>query len=98
MLLYVLCIEELIERIKSNNNIKGYKINVLKSFLVKVSAYADDMCGVLSSFESISELFLEMNEWSKISGAKINADKTKILAINSRYQRFYYESIYHATQ
>ena len=88
MLLYVLCIEELIERIKSNNNIKGYKVNVLKSFLVKVSAYADDMCGVLSSFESISELFLEMNEWSKISGAKINADKTKILAINSRYQRF----------
>ena len=88
MLLYVLCIEELFERVRRNDEIKGYKISVCKPCVVKTTAYADDMCGVLSTFESISALFHEMNEWSLVSGAKINAEKTKILAINSRYRTF----------
>ena len=88
MLLYVLCIEELIERIKNNHKITGYRVNVLRSFIIKISAYADDMCGVLSNFESIEEMFSEMFEWSKVSGAKINSEKTKILAINSRYNAY----------
>ena len=89
MILYVIEIEELILRIDSNPNIKGYKINVLGQVEVKTSAYADDVCGYASNESSIGEFFKEFNDWGQASGASINQSKTKILSFNNNYSSIY---------
>ena len=96
MNLYTMAIEELIVKIHSNPNIKGYKIpemiprmesneNAIEEE-VKASIYADDTDGILRTKESIDPFFEEFNNWGEISGASMNEDKTKILAINSHHK------------
>jgi hypothetical protein len=65
MFLYILCIEELIIRLKQNEEIKGFVIS-------KAAGYADDISGFLKSINSISFFFQEFKEWGKISGAVLN--------------------------
>jgi hypothetical protein len=50
--------------------------------------YADDTGGIVRNLESIEYFFKEFNNWGKVSGASMNEDKTKILAINSSYNSF----------
>ena len=52
---------------------------------VKSSIYADDTEEILRSKESIDPFFEEFKSWGEISGATLNGDKTKILAINSLF-------------
>lgn len=82
MFLYVLAIEILLISINLNDKIKGYKLNITKNFDVKTSAYADDVAGLVTDEQSVKEFFNSFKEWGKISGASMNDDKTKILAIN----------------
>ena len=82
MFLYVLAIEILLISINLNEKIKGYKLNITKSFEVKTSAYADDVAGLVTDEQSIKEFFNSFKEWGKISGASMNEDKTNILSIN----------------
>jgi hypothetical protein len=96
MNLYTMAIEELIVKIHSNPNIKGFKIPEMISRLesnenaiekeVKASIYADDTDGILGTKESIDPFFDEFNNWGMISGASMNEDKTKILAIKSQHK------------
>jgi hypothetical protein len=96
---YTLGIEELVVNIHENQNINGYKIpkmiynnndNSNNNFNneIKATMYADDTGGILKNLESIEYFFEEFNNWGKVSGASMNEDKTKILAINSSYDRF----------
>ena len=97
MNLYTMGIEELIARIDKNLNIKGYKmkemiprlepINETVEREVKSSIYADDTEGILRTKESIDPLFNEFKSWGEISGASMNENKTKILAINSKEKK-----------
>ncbi|CAF1118442.1 unnamed protein product, partial [Brachionus calyciflorus] len=43
MMLYIIAIEELMLKIKQNNNIKGYKVYGLEEREIKLTAYADDI-------------------------------------------------------
>ena len=43
--------------------------------------YADDTGGIVENLNSIDCFFKEFNKWGYVSGASMNEDKTKILAI-----------------
>jgi hypothetical protein len=66
-----------------NNNINNSEMNEIKATM-----YADDTGGIVRNLKSIEYFFKEFNNWGKVSGASMNEDKTKILAINSSYNRF----------
>ena len=88
MFLYTLAIEELIHNIILNGEIKGYEVNITKTCEVKINGYADNIDGILNKYDSIKKFFNEINKWCELSGAKINTEKTKILAINSIYNNY----------
>ena len=88
MILYVLSIEELIVRVNLNEQIKGYKLSVLKKTETKISGYADDLNATLSNYDSIKGFFNETNGWCEVSGAKVNKNKTKILGLNTTVERY----------
>lgn len=79
MLLYILCIEELLLRIKNNNKINGYKINSFIQIAIKISAYADDTTCITTDESSINEIIAEFDNWSLYSGAKLNKNKTSLI-------------------
>ena len=83
MMLYVLSIEELLLRIKKNEEIKGYTIKVLEKEDIKISAYADDVVGYVSDESSIKEFFCEFKDCGEVSGARLNDGKTKLLKLNN---------------
>ena len=63
-------------------NIKGNKID-LKEF--KISQFADDTTVILDgSDDSLTHTLQEVEKFSKISGLKINYDKTQIVWIGSK--------------
>ncbi|CAF1017144.1 unnamed protein product, partial [Brachionus calyciflorus] len=62
MILYILLIEELMLRIKNNQNIRGYKLYVLNEREIKCTAYADDIGGYLADHLSISLFFQEFDD------------------------------------
>ncbi|CAF1135238.1 unnamed protein product, partial [Brachionus calyciflorus] len=84
MILYILVIEELMLRIKSNPNIRGYKLYVLNEREIKCTEYADDIVGYLADHLSISLFFQEFDEWGEISGASINRDKTRVIHVSKK--------------
>jgi hypothetical protein len=102
MFAYTLGIEELVVNIHENKNINGYKIPKMISnnennnneinnkdlSQVKATMYADDTGGIVENLNSIDCFFKEFNKWGYVSGASMNEDKTKILAINSPYKSF----------
>ena len=88
MLLYIICLEELIIRIKNNNQIHGYVLNTTNRYECKTGGYADDIAGMLKSYECIEHFFDEFKEWGHVSGAILNVEKTKILALNSKYKEY----------
>ena len=67
----------MIPQLETDNKIEGE---------VKSSIYADDTEGILRTKDSIDPFFDEFKSWGEISGANMNEDKTKILAINSQYK------------
>jgi hypothetical protein len=60
ILLYILCIEELIIRIKLNDRIKGHFLNMYNKQECKAAWYADDISGFLQTLESIGLFFNEI--------------------------------------
>ena len=73
-LLYVLCAEVLGIEIRNNKKIVGYKYGCSKE--QKLCQYADDACVVITTMESLDELFrvLEKYEWA--TNARLNKGKT----------------------
>jgi hypothetical protein len=95
MFAYTLGIEELVVNIHKNKNINGYRIpkminnnNNNDINEIKATMYADDTGGIVKNLESVGFFFEEFKKWGNVSGASMNEDKTKILAINSSFEKF----------
>ena len=79
--IFILCAEILGQMLRNNENIKGININN-REFLL--SQYADDTQVFLDGSEkSLSEALLNLDLFHKMSGLKINVEKTKVIWIGS---------------
>ena len=65
-------------RIRQNKDIRGLTIGEEE---VKLSAYADDLTNFLANSQSVQALFQELNEFSRYSGLRVNADKTEAMKL-----------------
>ena len=82
ILLYVLAINELLVNINNNVLIRGFEFTVTKRNTIKILAYADDTSLLLRDVESIFSAITEFEKWGEESGARLNKEKSSILAIN----------------
>ena len=57
MLLYILCIEKLIVRIKNNSLIKGIVVYAINRYECKAGGYADDICEFIKDYNCINVFF-----------------------------------------
>ena len=73
-LLYVLCAEVLGIEIRRNKKIVGYKYEGTKEH--KLSQYADDASIVITTLESLEELFRILQKYEWATNAKLNKSKT----------------------
>ena len=74
-LLYVLCFEPFANKIRNLDEIKGLKMPGT-NLEVKQTIYADDDTTILTSETSASKFFYWLKLFSRISGSKVNYDKT----------------------
>ncbi len=76
-LLFNLVVEILAIKIKTNNSIKGYSLNVGEHKReVKLSQYADDSTVILQDEAQIPLTLREIKEFSKLAGPTLNIQKT----------------------
>lgn len=81
-LLFILAVEPLATAVKNNKNIKGIEIDNIISLL---SQYADDTFFTLDGSEkSLYHTIQTLRDFEKVSGLKINLDKTKLLWFGSK--------------
>ena len=79
---FILCAEILAIKIKTNEKIKGIKINN-KEFIL--TQYADDTSVILDgSEESLNETLSELENFAKCSGLKVYFSKTHVVWIGSK--------------
>ena len=79
--LFILVMDVLSKRIKSNNYIKGIKIADEEH---KITMYADDtVCMIEPSKQCLAELFQELGWFAKFSGLSPNIEKTKAMWIGA---------------
>ena len=79
--LFVLAVEILAKKIRSNPNIKGF---LIKENEIKISQYADDTTLILDGSEkSLSEALNTLESFGKLSGLKLNSKKTEAFWIGS---------------
>jgi hypothetical protein len=77
-LLYVLCLEPILNKIRKDDSIKGVKIpGQLEQ--QKTSAFADDGNFFLTNDESVGKVISWFDYFGKGSGAKLNKGKSKVL-------------------
>ena len=80
--LFIICAEFLSTLIRKNRKIKGIFFNNEE---FKVSQFADDTSIFLDgSSESLNNTLEELDRFAKISGLKINYDKTQLIWIGSK--------------
>ena len=75
-LLYVICLEPFANKIRSMDEIKRLKLPGT-NLEAKFSAYADDSTGILTTETSIRHYFRWVKLFGRVSGSKINNDKSK---------------------
>jgi len=79
--IFILCVEILGIAIRTNKNIKGI---TLWNTMFKIAQYADDTSLLLDGSEkSLREALNTFDWYYKISGLKINTDKTKVVWLGS---------------
>ena len=79
--IFILCAEILGKTIRENKDIKGISLNGKE---YKLSQYADDTQLILDGSEkSLTEALHLLKQYHKMSGLKINIDKTRALWIGS---------------
>ena len=86
MLLYALSLEPLINAINKNNYIKGIKIpNLLDE--IKSIQHADDTSVIIENEVSYKYVNREYKDYGKVSGSKINDQKTEVFLIGNAKER-----------
>ena len=78
--LFIVVTEFLASRIRANNNIKGFTVNKNN---IKLTMYADDTTAFIADEKSAKCLFVELDNFKKVSGLKINIEKTEGLWLGS---------------
>ena len=78
--LFVTAVEILAIAIRSQDDIKGIKLNNLETKLLQ---FADDTTVVLSDLDSVRALFVLLDCFEKVSGLKLNVAKTEAMWIGS---------------
>jgi len=71
--LFVLYVEILSISIRRNPNIKGIKVDQNE---IRIAQYADDTTATLLDIKSAENFLTELENFEKISGLKINKEKT----------------------
>ena len=80
--IFLLAVEPLSVYIKNNVSIKGIKF---KKYEYKIGQYADDTFLLLNgSEESINNAFLALEQFSSVSGLRVNIDKTQAIWLGRR--------------
>ena len=81
-ILFILGIEPLLRNINSDQEIKG--ININSNNIPKAVAYADDVaCIIKPEIRSLQGVFNHYDNLTKVSGLRLNADKTEIISSTS---------------
>ena len=78
-------IEPLAENIHKLQLLSGIQIPTTRKHL-KVKLFTDDTTVFLSENNSIDDLEAVLSKWCKVSGAKFNIEKTKIIPLGSHAQ------------
>ena len=80
--IFILCAEILSVKIRQNKKIKGIQINETE---YKLSQFADDTSIILDgSYQSLNETLNLLEQFSLVSGLKVNFDKTKVVWIGKK--------------
>jgi hypothetical protein len=75
-LLYVLCLEPFVRKVCKDKDIEGLKLPGSPE-QCKISVFADDITGILTTDKSIKKCLYLINLFGKASGSKLNKNKTK---------------------
>ena len=89
-LLFVLVVEVMASRIRSNKNISGINIPISEepsTYEVKISQLADDTALFVNSVQAGNVAIQDVLLFGKYSGLKLNFDKTKIMPLNIDYDK-----------
>ena len=78
--LFIIALEILAERIRSDSNIHGFRIG---EETVKLSLFADDMTCFLRDGDSYTTLCQVLECFGDFSGLKVNHEKTEMLALGN---------------
>lgn len=77
-LLYIICLEPVLQMIREDTEIKGIQIPGDKS-MCKLSAYADDCKFFVKNQHSVNRIIQHFNKFGKFSGAKLNQSKSEAM-------------------
>ena len=80
MYLFIIAAEVLAISVRARNEISGVKIGQAE---FKLSQMADDTTSFLSDFQSVPKLLSCLDDFRKISGLKINLEKTLAMCVGS---------------
>ena len=83
-LLFIIQFEPLMEKVRNVDSITGVSLklkNSKKEFVSKGCQYVDDSNTILKNPEAISNFFKVVNKYEKVSGSKVNIDKTVCIAL-----------------
>ena len=83
MLLFITCTDVLTRHVIKNNQIKGITFQKIN---LKITQYADDTTFSCQNIHEIYAIMNELEKFEKVSGLKINQDKTQILITNRKIQ------------
>ena len=79
--LFIIALELLAHRIRENDKIEGIQIGDCEK---KLSQFADDSTCLVGNTNSVKHLLQTLKDFAKISGLKINKDKTEWMWIGSK--------------
>ena len=79
-LIFILCLECLADKIRSNNNLNGLKLNITN---IKLCLYADDITFFVKNEDELKECIREINMYGDVSGLTLNLKKCEGLWIGN---------------
>jgi exonuclease III len=78
--LFIICVELMAIALRNDNGIKGIRVGNTE---FKVGQLADDTTILVHDFESISNTLNLLHDFFRVSGLKLNIDKTEAMCIGS---------------
>ena len=74
MIYFILAADVLTRHVESNSAIKGFLFNKQE---IKIQQYADDTTFICANIESLTQINKELKKYEKVSGQKVNDNKTQ---------------------